>query len=185
MLRLSAVATVFSMRRSRWCNGFCLVALICLTGCNASPASSDDVFGCSLVACRDALTIVLRPPDGLFPPGEKRVTISTSSGSALCVFPAAGSNASMATCHGGMTGSIAPRIQCSSGSGDMGHCAPNASSYEMKLELASTPERIKLTYGADDGAVVQREVVPAYRMHRPNGAGCPPECTEATEIIAL
>jgi hypothetical protein len=144
-----------------------------------APALIFTLGCCTLVDCNDGLTIDLDPMTG-WPAGSYRFTIDVDS--------------TRVTCQGAL-----PLPACTAGRGltcdrpdvlTIGEsgCALGAGAQgfpSIDFDDALRPKRVVVTVARNESVLTRSELTPEFQTSQPNGAGCPPTCTQARGRVSV
>jgi hypothetical protein len=160
------------------------VVLVSLAGCGAGNNKGEGTAphplapaprACTEIGCIDGLHVTLTPADS-WPAGAYTFEIRTDAGSTSCrgalPLPACGTPG--LTCTG-------QPVQV----GESGCALPDAAHGFSSITFSSAPKQVQLRITRDGQPVVERELQPTYRRVQPNGAGCEPVCTTASETVRV
>jgi hypothetical protein len=165
-----------------------LALSLALSACDADallPGSK----GCTEIGCVDSLSVTVRPQEGSFPAGQHELFVATAEGGparhCTIALPGTGSNGfATGTCVGGVSLSVSPQVTCttsSSGNAVSQSCLPIPGKFEEQIGITGTPARVRIIQRTSTGTFIDRELAVTYKDTRPNGAGCPPLCRQASE----
>ncbi|HEY6559292.1 MAG TPA: hypothetical protein VI072_18535 [Polyangiaceae bacterium] len=133
------------------------------------------LHACTEIGCIDGLHVTLTPADS-WPAGAYVFDIETEGGSTTCrgslPLPPCGTQG--LTCTG-------QPVQI----GESGCALPAAAHGFSTLTFSSAPKRVHVRITRDGQLVAARELAPAYRRAQPNGPGCEPVCTTASDTFKV
>jgi hypothetical protein len=163
--------------RSALMGWFVLFLLACSP--RATPDDGRGPFSagkaCTQIGCSNGLQVALVPNER-WPAGDYRFEFSSEAGTATCSgslpLPPCGTPALVCT---GMAVQI----------GESGCALPAAAHGFSDVMLSSTPATLRIDVLHDGERKVVREFRPQYRRVEPNGAGCGPVCTNASERLVV
>jgi hypothetical protein len=160
------------------------VVLVSVVGCGAGNNQGEGARphplppaprACTEIGCIDGLHVTLSPAES-WPAGAYAFEIRTDAGSTSCrgslPLPPCGTPA--LTCTG-------QPIQI----GESGCALPHAAHGFSTITFSTAPKQVHVRITRDDQPVVERELQPVYRRVQPNGAGCDPVCTTASETVRV
>lgn len=131
---------------------------------------------CTLIWCADGFSLRTEPSEA-WPPGAYRFVIEADGETVTCTgslpLPPCGTRA--ITCDRDDVVEI-----------DESGCALPASQQAFSgLNFPGNPETVTIELQRDGSTLTRRTFTPAYQTTQPNGPGCEPICTQASDTFAL
>jgi len=163
-------------------------ALVLLAGCGAGQP-----FGppkaCTLIGCEDQFTATLAQADGALPSGPQTLTVAVDGATATCSFtlPLA-SGAGFVDCPNGLQLLVRQAENCATTMNAQTAtltCTPVPGQFSEELTIVGKPATVHVTQTSNGATLVDAAVTPSYQKSQPNGAGCDPICSQASESLVL
>lgn len=142
-----------------------LVMTALLTACEASEGRQ-----CTLIGCASGLGVAFQT--AAWPAGTWKVIAQTPSGERSCTVTLPLPSDGQAQCSA--------LLQL----GTSGSALPAADHALTGVQLPDTPTSLTLKVLRDGQLVAQKAFAPAYKTSQPNGTGCEPTCTQASELLS-
>jgi hypothetical protein len=154
-----------------------VLAVACGSGAAPPPASTPPPRACTEIGCVDGLHVELTP-GSRWPAGRYRIDVEADGAAQSCeaVLP-------LKACDAG------PSAQCSGAAlatiGESGCALPPADHGLSDINFSGAPKRVHVRITRDGAAIADKDISPTYKRLQPNGPGCEPVCSSASEGIAL
>ncbi|MEJ7734183.1 MAG: hypothetical protein WKG00_33935 [Polyangiaceae bacterium] len=132
---------------------------------------------CTEMGCSGGFAVSLEP-SSRWPAGDYRFEIEADGAAQVCevTLPLRG-------CAAG------PSVKCTGASlGTIGEsgCALDPKEHGLSsIQFRGNPLKMKIGISRSGKALVAQELAPAYRWVQPNGAGCAPQCLQASSTIRV